>query len=395
MANYAKNQQFNNDDQSKEKVIPNFDDDTSPAPVFLDLMVRVDSPQSIPITASFDVPYNKIKLGKKAFLISWLKRSLVESLHQVFVATSERLDDAPEIKKIDFTDLNLVYKGKILLDNDNIFNAGIREGSNVNLIYKTNARKVVEEMAMDHSKKYLTKEQGRGNEQKVELSARQKKYQENIFGLSETKFEMLIDTMLKNPILIVRYSENKMVQRLIDDKEIKDEITKEVPYFKEMRERSPRFDKMISGTGGSQDLNMCKSFISATDIIRPVVENMENSTHNLLTMCNYIIEPDTHLNPTENPDVMKDVNGANPLANAMVDADDAMHYTKTTATTSSNSNEPKGIRSDLRAVYKKYQAAFDQLKGMGFDDTNKILNSLNQANGDVNSAINAYIEMID
>jgi len=390
----TKNQQYNNEDQSKERVIPNFDDDTSPAPVYLDLMVRVDSPQSIPITASFAAPYNRLRLGKKSFQISWLKRSLVESLHQVFQDNSERLGEAPEIKKIDFTELNLVYKGKILLDNDNIFNAGIKEGSNVNLIYKTNARKVVEEMTMDHSKKYLTKEEGRGNEQKVEPSARQKKYQENIFGLSETKFEMLIDTMLKNPILIVRYSENKMVQRLIDDKEIKDEITKEIPYFRNMREKSPRFDKMISGNG-NQDLNNCKSFISDTGIIRPVVENMENSTHNLLTLCDYVVEPDTHLNPMENAHVMKNINGQNPLADNMVDADDAMHYKKTTATTSSNTNEPKGIRPDLKTVFKKYQPAFEQLKGMGFDDPNKILSALDQASGDVNQAINYYIEMID
>lgn len=401
---FAKNQFNNNNSEelSREKCIPEFNDDDVPPPLFMNLMVHVDLPQSIPVTASFEIPYNKLRLGKKSWQISWLKRSLVDELHKFFVETSERLnskdpaikDKVPELQKISFQELNLVYKGKIIQDNENIFNIGLKEGHNVNLIFKTLARKVVEEQTMDHSMKYLPKDEGRGNEQKVELSARQKRYQENIFGLSVKKFEMLVDTMLENPILIVRYSENKMVQRLLDDKEIKEEITRDVPYFAEMRKKSPRFDNMISGNNRT-DMDLCRSFISATEIIRPMMDNMKNSEHNLTQMLKYIVDPELNLNPMENSHILKPVNGEIQGDHVNHDADDAMHYKKTTTTTKSNfGNEPKGIRADLKATYKKYQTAYDQLISMGFAEPNKVLQALNETDGDVNGAINRYIDMM-
>lgn len=402
MARAATRQASNRDmNSSREMAVPNFDEEENPAPIYLDLMVHCDLTQSIPLTATFDIPYNKVGLGSKSFQIIWLKRSLCKALKDFLESVSERLnsDDkniknsVPEIKEVKFQDLNLVFKGKILSDDDNIFNAGIKDGCNVSLIYKTEARKEVEESAMDHSLKFLRKDEGRGEEQKVELSARQKRYQDNIFGLSETKFEMLVDTMMQNPILIQRYSENKMVQRLIDDKEIIKEITNEIPYFNNLRKENKNFDRMMNGQD-QKSLNDCRSFISDTSIVRSVTTNMKNSEHNLKKLLDYIIEPSIKLNPIENPSILLPVNGQDPIStNREEDQDDMIYKKKETSTTNTDSGMPKGIRQDLTLIYKKYMSQFNSMQNMGFPESNLILECLKEENGDLNRAIDKYIEI--
>ena len=328
-----------------------------------------------------------------------------------------------------FGSINIIFKGKIIQDKDNLFNVGIVDGARLHVILKTESRKDYELKEMNaqsstksssngtNAGKYLPADQ-RGQEKLPEPSPREKEYMRNNFGLSDKKLCMLIDTMFNNPILIQRYSENAMIQRLIDDPAIrneKDEILQYSPFWKEILKEDERLDNILSGKD-SEGLEKCKEFIKDTNNIKKVTSAVDASANSIRDLCKHIAEPQKFKNPVpKNSEgkfdltLLKDQNRLNSNAstsaeweienddaNAMFDDNvDDMIYEDGDEQTKNNdanstSNYIPNVRADLKIVWKHYKTQFEHMKDMGLENDAKILELLKEYKGDLNECLEEY-----
>lgn len=295
---------------------------------------------------------------------------------------------------IPYGSMNLIFKGKIITDKDNLFNVGIHEGARLHVILKTDSRKEYEQKEMNKDPKYLP-EGERGQEKVPAPTPREQEYRKGNFGLSDIKMSMLVDTMMKNPILIQRYSENAMVQRLIDDNSIRKEITEISPYMANIRKNNSKLDAILNGND-PQGLSSCKEYISDTKNVRKLNQQIEKNKTLLQDLCNHIIEPDTHpenpmlLLERQNQGVEWEISptGDDDNANAMFEGDGDEDMFASNAT--SDKDESPNVRADLKAIWKLYKRAYQHMKDMGLDDDTRILEQLKVHNGDLNEALDSY-----
>lgn len=330
---------------------------------------------------------------------------------------------------------------------DNIFHLKIFDGFRLNVIFKTEERKLQEEKSEFLDDRFLPVGlRGIENDYESIASRNEQIYKQGSYGLSDSKVKNCVDTLWNHPILTERFLENGMVKKLLSDQNAKDEIFLKIGYLKNLQQDNPELDEILKGKNPA-GLKESIEFLKSSKNLKRLEYKKKTQQKKLTELLDHIIEPEKFVNPRiKNSNLYEDIIINEDFDNFMAqqnemneeksqsssrilgregrvylphsvgpelqqdstrqqeDSDDLTQQLSHTLNLAPGQNsssvsrnfdpdEPVCSQQDpyMRQCYHKYQKQYLQMKKeMGMENESRILYCLDSAKGNLLTAIDTY-----